>query len=280
MRKANILFMELNKVFRSKKNEVFTRISANEIRAFEGNFISVVSQRQYELLCAGEFRDYGGDEAPKVREVACVNGVIIPMPEVLYNEIGVEYYHVNYAEHGKKMARKHGVYKAVKQECIRIWTGIKPGTPLKSVIDGFVEHEVPGLREGHFAAQNVIKGEFYAIPADQLAEKYELVGHQFDFDLYKPKADAVSEWVYSDINVYGLLWEGLEFLTTPMINITKESDVYGCNYQVFWGWDGKLASYKVLGYFRGCGAAFYPGYEGEPCRVAEAPFEPPKAIIA
>lgn len=247
--------MEMNKNFRDSNNNVYTRINAGDITDFEGNFISVVDGKA----------------------VCRLNGNMVPMPEVLYNEIGVDYHFVSYREHGLKMAKKHGVYKAVKQECIRVWRNVKPGEKLQSVIDGFVEHEID-LQEGFVAAQNVIKGEFYSIPEDVLTEKYEFVERQFDFDVYKPKADAVSEWVYSDVNTYGVLWGGLEFLTTPMINITNEADVYGCNYQVFWGWDGKLASYKVLGYFRGCGQVFYAGYEGEPRKVAKASFQPPRAL--
>lgn len=244
--------MNLNKIFRDKDNNVYTRLNADEVANFQGNSISI----------------YG-----------CVlNGKQVAMPEVLYNEIGVEYHYVNYAEHGKKMAKKHGVFMAVKQENIRVWHNVKPGEKLQSVIDGFVEHEVE-LKEGFVAAQNVIKGEFYGISKDVLAEKYEFVESQFDYDLYKPKASAVQQWTYSDVNTYGELWGGLEFLTTPMINITKEDDTYGCNYQVFWGWDGKLASYRVLGYFRGCGQVFYPDYEGEPRKVAQATFQPPRVLF-
>lgn len=247
--------MEMNKIFRDSKNNVYTRISTSDIAGFEGNFISVVNGKA----------------------VCRLNGNMVSVSDVLYNEIGVDYHFVSYKEHGLKMAKKHGVYKAVKQESIRVWRNVKPGEKLQSVIDGFVEHEIY-LPEGFVAVQNVVKGEFYSISYELLAAKYEFVERQFDFDVYKPKADIVSEWVYSDVNTFGVLWGGLEFLTTPMINITNEADVYGCNYQVFWGWDGKLASYKVLGYFRGCGQVFYAGYEGEPRKTEMTTFRPPRSL--
>lgn len=277
----SFLIMEMNKIFRDANNNVFNRVNAAEIAACEGNFISVVSKAHYQALLKGE--DFpqeviASKEDKKTEAICRLDGEFVAMPKVLYNEIGVDYHFVSYKEHGLKMAKKHGVFTAVKQESIRVWKNVKPGEKLQSVIDGFVEHEVV-LEEGFFAAQNILKGEFYGISAAVLEEKYEFVESQFDFDVYKPKADAVSQWVYSDSNVYGVLWGGLEFLTTPMINITNENDVYGCNYQVFWGWDGKLASYKVLGYFRGCGTQFYEGYSGEPKKVSMTTFQPPRVLV-
>ena len=92
------------------------------------------------------------------------------MPAVLFNEIGVQYVFVDFYEHGRKMAKKHGIYSAVKQEAIRVWSNVKPGEKLKTVIDGYEEHEVV-IDENSVAAQNVIKNEFYAIPRTVLAAK-------------------------------------------------------------------------------------------------------------
>lgn len=245
-----------NQVFRSVDGIVFTKISAKEAENFNGNYITVINGKA----------------------TAVINGNIVAMPKRLFNEIGVEYKFVDFYKHGKLMAKKHGIYFAVKQEPIRVWPNIKPGDAIKTVIDGYEEHLVT-LDENSVAAQNVIKNEFYAIPRAKLEEKYKFVRHEFDYDLYEPKADVVSQWVYSDINVFGVLWGGLEFLTTPMINITDPDDCYGCNYIVWWGNDGRLSSYLVLGYWRGCGKKYYPDHQGVPADVATATFQPPKSLF-
>ena len=245
-----------NKVFRTAEGTVFTKIDASKVSTFLGNYITVIDNKA----------------------VAVVDGVEFPMPEVLYNEIGVEYHFVDFYAHGEKMAKKHGVYFAVKQEPIRVWKNVKPGETIRTVIDGYEEHSV-ALDENSVAAQNVVKNEFYAIPKKVLEEKYRYDHSEFDYDLYVPKSDAVSQWVYSDVNVFGVLWGGLEFLTTPMINITNPNDCYGCNYIVWWGNDGRLSSYRVLGYFRACGTKFYELPCGEPVKVALASFEPPKVLV-
>ena len=249
--------MNFNKVFRSEDGTVFTKLNCKEVENFKGNYITVI------------------DNKP----VAVVDGREVSMPSVLYNEIGVEYYFVDFYAHGKKMAKKHGIYYGVKQEPVRIWKNVKPGEPIKTVIDGYEEHRVE-LGEDSVAAQNVVKNEFYAMPKSVLAEKYRFDHAEFDYDVYVPKADNVSMWVYSDVNVFGVLWGGFEFLTTPMINITKESDCYGCNFIVWWGNDGRLASYKVVGYFRACGKVFYDRPMGKPMPAMDAPFDPPKMLRA
>ena len=245
----------MNKNFRTSENVVFTKVNEKDVQP-TGNFITV-----------------RGNKA-----VAIMDGEEVPMPELLFNEIGVGYYFVDFYQHGKKMAKKHGTYVAVKQEPIRVWKNIKPGEVLKTVIDGYEEHSIQ-LDDTKVAAQNVIKNEFYAIPKDVLEKKYRFDHSEFDFDLYVPKSDAVSSWVYSDVNVFGVLWGGLEFLTTPMINITDPDDCYGCNYVVWWGNDGRLSSYKVLGFFRACGQKFYDLPMGEPKSVLEATFQPPKELM-
>lgn len=243
-----------NKVFRNAEGTFFMKIDAKKAKNFRGNCITVIDGKA----------------------VAMVNGQQVPMPEVLFNEIGVEYQFVDFYKHGLNMAKKHGIYFAVKQEPIRIWRKIQPGEPICTVIDGYEEHAID-LPEGSLAAQNVIKNEFYAIPENVLAAKYRFDHSEFDYDLYVPKSDAVSQWAYSDVNVFGVLWGGLEFLTTPMININPD-DSYGCNYIVWWGNDGRLASYRVLGYFRACGTKFYEQPCNEPVDVTYAPFTPPELL--
>jgi len=245
----------MNNVFRTAENVVFNRVKENEVKN-EGNFITVRNGKA----------------------VALMDGKEVPMPAVLYNEVGVEYFFISsFYEHAKKMAKKHGVYVARKQEPVRVWKNVKPGEPIQSVFDGFIEHEVD-LDDTKVAAQNVVKGEFWGMPKEVLAEKYEFVRSEFDYDLYKPKANVKSSWVYSDVNVFGVLWGGFEFLTTPMINITKPDDCYGCNYIVWWGNDGRMGSYQVLGYFRACGKKFYDQPMAEPKSVLEATFQPPKEL--
>ena len=245
----------MNNVFRTAENVMFAKVNEKDVKP-TGNFITVKNGKAFAIM----------------------DGVEVPMPRVLYNEIGVEYVFIeSFYEHAKKMAKKHGVYVAVKQEAIRVWKNVKPGETIKTIIDGYEEHSVE-LDDTKVVAQNVVKGEFYAIPKEVLAEKYEFVRSEFDYDLYKPKSDVTSSWVYSDVNVFGVLWGGLEFLTTPMINITNPSDCYGCNYIVWWGNDGRLSSYRVLGYFRACGQKYYDTPMGEPKKVAEATFQPPKEL--
>lgn len=248
--------MNFNQIFRSENGTVFNKINAAEAENFKGNYITVIDNKAK----------------------AVVDGQEVPMPDVLYNEIGVGYHFVDFYTHGKKMAKKHGVYVAVKQEPIRVWKNVKPGECIRTVIDGYEEHSIE-LDENKVAAQNVIKNEFYAIPKDVLEKKYKFDHSEFDYDLYVPKSDATSQWVYSDVNVFGVLWGGLEFLTTPMINITDENDCYGCNYIVWWGNDGRLSSYKVLGYFRACGQKFYAQPMGTPVSVAESSFQPPRVLV-
>lgn len=243
-----------NHIFKTSENTIFTKVNEKDVLE-KGNFITVRNGRATALM----------------------DGVEVPMPELLFNEIGVGYYFVDFYQHGKKMAKKHGVYVAVKQEPIRVWWGVKPGETIKTVIDGYEEHSVE-LDDIKVAVQNVIKNEFYAMPKEVLEKKYKFDHHEFDYDLYVPKSDTVSSWVYSDVNVFGVLWGGLEFLTTPMINITDENDCYGCNYIVWWGNDGRLSSYKVLGYFCACGQKFYECPLAEPKSVSEATFQPPKEL--
>ena len=250
----------MNNIFRDENNVVYAKVSVDKVNN-EGNFITVVKEN-------------GKDVA-----AAFVKGQRVPFPAKLMNEIGVVYHFVDFYQHGLKMAKKHGVYRAAKQEAIRVWRNVMPGEPVKTVIDGYEEHSVE-LPEGSFAAQNVVKNEFYAIPGEVLAEKYEFVRSEFDYDLYQPKAGVTSEWVYSDVNVVGVLWGGLEFLTTPMINITNPEDCYGCNYIVFWGNDGRMASYKVVGYFCADKVKYYALDPMVAVGVADAEFNPPKALFA
>lgn len=203
------------------------------------------------------------------------NGNLVETPEILYNEVGVAYRVVqNLYAFAKAKARKNGVYQAVKQEPIRIWKDIKPGMVIRSIIDGYQEHAVE-LTDQQLAAQNVIKGEYYGISKQVLAERYKFVRHEGDYDLYEPRADKPTDWVYCDENICCPLWGGIEFITTPMINVSNPTDCYACNFVVWWGNDGRLNSYKVLRYIRGCGTVYYEQHNDVPNPVADAAFVPP-----
>ncbi len=210
--------------------------------------------------------------------VAVVNGEETDVPEVVYNEVGVPYLIVQdlYAL-AKEKAKKNGVYIAVKQEPIRIWKDVKPGGVIRSVIDGFQEHAVE-LGDRQLAAQNVIKGEFYGIGKDVLAERYRFVRSEADYDLYEPRADKPTEWVYCDINICCPLWGGIECITTPMINISNPKDCYACNFIVWWGNDGRLNSYRVLRYIRGCGSVYFELHADVPQPMSQARFNPPQVL--
>jgi len=245
-----------NKIFRTKDNVVFTRISVAEAATFTGNYITVYNNKA----------------------IAVIDGKEVTMPEILINECGVEYYFVeNFYEYGKKMARKNGLWKAHKQTPVRIFPNVKPGETVTTVIDGFVEHEVD-LKEGFVVIQNIKKGEFYTIHKDELARKYTFSHKEFDFEIWLPKAETISDWVYSDLNVFGALWGGFEFIVTPMINISNPNDSYACNYYEWWGTDELIPGYKVVGYFRACGTKFYELPCGKAVKVANALFEPPKVL--
>lgn len=123
--------MEFNKVFRDQNNTVYNKIAAKDAATFKGNYITVINNRA----------------------VAIVNGKEVPFPQVLINEIGVEYRFVDFYQHGKEMAKKHGVFYAQKQENIRVWSSIKPGEKLQTVIDGYEEHCVE-LDENSVAAEH------------------------------------------------------------------------------------------------------------------------------
>ncbi len=250
-----LMCKNFNKVFRDEQGVVYFKAIADELDKFVGkNVITVLDGKA----------------------VAIVDGEMVPLPKVLYNEIGVDYHFIeSFYEYGMLCAKKHGVYTAQKTETIRVWPKVKPGEKITTVIDGYEEHSVT-LDENSVAAQNVLKNEFYAIPKEVLAEKYSYSHSEFDYDVYEPKAGVTSQWVYSSVNVFGVLWGGLEFLTTPMINITNPNDSYGCNFIVWWGNDGKLASYKVLKFISASGDVYKDEVVEAPVKRAAKTFQPPK----
>ena len=89
-----------NLTFTTRGGIVLKRINASEIKTFTGNYITVLDSKA----------------------IAVVNGKEITMPEILYNEIGVEYHFVDeeklqkFQEEGKVIELRayntvHGVWK-------------------------------------------------------------------------------------------------------------------------------------------------------------------------
>ena len=214
-----------NLTFTTRGGIVLKRINASEIKTFTGNYITVLDSKA----------------------IAVVNGKEITMPEILYNENGVGYYFVKFNDHGMNMAKKYGEYQAIEQKTFRVWSNEKPGVSFKTIIDGYEELMVK-LDENSVAIQDVEKNEFFSILKSDLKENYDYDHTEFDYDVYVPKSGVPSRWVFSDINVFGIHGECLEFFTTPMINITDKTDCYGYNFIDWWGNEGKLPRYRPLGY--------------------------------
>ncbi len=177
----------------------------------------------------------------------------IGFPEYLMNEKGVGYHYISYKEEGFKLLKKRGGVWARKQASIIVYA---PGSENlnQAVLNGFVEHhsEVP---EGHLIATYTTGGETWHISPKYLAENYQKGGVFNGGQVYTPrqltpeqmaKHEGLYLWVHCPKNVFGILWGGFEFLVTPMINITKENDVYGCNYARWWGTDGLPATYEDI----------------------------------
>ena len=89
----------LNKVFTDKEQRNFHWVNPDEVTN-EGGFITNIDGKV----------------------VAFMDGVKVRVPKVLYNEVGRPYYYIsNLKELGKKMARKHGVWKCSKNQPIRVY---------------------------------------------------------------------------------------------------------------------------------------------------------------
>ena len=94
-----------NKVFRTAEGAVFTKISAAETESFTGNYITVINNKA----------------------VAVVNGQEVPMPEILFNEIGVEYHLVDFYAHGEKMAVR-SILLHLMRTVLRLRTWLRTST--------------------------------------------------------------------------------------------------------------------------------------------------------
>lgn len=179
--------------------------------------------------------------------------VQVEFPEYLLNEKGVGYHYISYKEEGIRLFKKRGGVWARKQASIIVYA---PGSENlnQAVLNGFVEHhgDVP---EGHLIAAYTTGGETWHVAPEYLENNYQKGGVFNGGQVYNPrqltpeqleKHEGLYLWVHCPKNVFGILWGGFEFLVTPMINITNEDDVYGCNYARWWGTDGLPATYEDI----------------------------------
>ena len=210
---------------------------------------------------------------------AFVAGEETSVPAVLYNEVETPYYYIaNLKEFADRMARKHGVYKATKNADIRVFH-VATDEDIKSVLNGVNEAMGLHVDANSVLVQNIIGGEFYVQQKDYLKENYTLATKCGMYDVYT-FTGGVQEWTFCEINIFAALWDGIQFLATPMLRIDNPKDVYGCNYSRFWGDDKTFGTHKVLGFFRACGTQYFETAFSLAIGAANAPFTPPKALAA
>lgn len=174
-------------------------------------------------------------------------GLLIDFPQTLWNEMGVSYKFVDYAKYGEICKRVHGYYLAKKVEPIYVLDA-QVGDCVRSVINGVKEHEAV-VSEGETVVQNAYHGETYKMKLKKLKKLYFYAETTPEgYQLWKPKEE-IQTWTFTTENIFGVLWEGFEFLAKAMININDPSDVYGCNYTVFNGDDTAKGSHQKLKLF-------------------------------
>jgi len=204
-------------------------------------------------------------------------GVEIPVPQILYNEVETPYHFIaNLKEFADRMARKHGVYKASKDAPIRVYH-VLTDDDIKTVVNGAQEAQGLHVDETSVLVQNIKTGEFYVPKKDYLAKNYTKQESMGMYDVYIYTGE-VQEWTFCEINIFAALWEGIQFLATPMLRIDNPKDVYGCNYSVFMGDDTKSGTHKILGFFRACGTQYFETASTLAIGAAKAPFNPPRAL--
>lgn len=180
-------------------------------------------------------------------EEAWLNGEKVPFPTTLWNELGVEYKFVDYKAYGEVCKRIHGYYIAKKVEPIYVFDTVA-GDKVQAVINGVKEHETY-VEAGETKVQNMYHGETYKMKLKKLRKLYVFDSTTADgIQIWKPK-DEPQMWTFTNENIFGVLWEGFEFLAKAMINITDPEDVYGCNYEVFNGNDIAKGSHLKLKLF-------------------------------
>ena len=210
-----------NLTFTTRGGIVLKRINASEIKTFTGNYITVLDSKA----------------------IAVVNGKEITMPEILYNEIGVEYHFVNFYDHGMNMAKKYGVHHAIEQKTFRVWPNEKPGVSFKTIIDGYEEliHEKTGLLLNPYFSASKIKWILDNVEgAREKAEKGKLAFGTIDTWLvWKLTKGAVHATDYTNasrtclFNINTLEWdeELLKLFNVPrsmLPEVKSSSEMYGC----------------------------------------------------
>lgn len=162
---------------------------------------------------------------------AWLNGEQVDFPTSLWNELGVEYKHVDYKNYGNVCKRVYGYYIAKKVEPVYVFDAAV-GEKVQAVINGVKEHEA-FIEKGETKVQNMYHGESYKMKLKKLKKLYYYFETTAEgIQIWKPK-DEEQTWTYTKENVFGILWGGFEFLAKAMINLTDQSDVYGCNYDIF-----------------------------------------------
>ncbi len=153
-----------------------------------------------------EIANFKGDYITVINDniTAVANNKKIATPKKLTNEIGIEYLFVgDFNLYGKQMAQKHGIFFAFQQD----------------------DQSLPSDREAKETSLYARKDELCEIPRVKKVPQYKLVGYKHDADFFASVPDKISRWVYSDANIFSVLDGKIQFLSTPMINIT---DPFNC----------------------------------------------------
>lgn len=180
-----------------------------------------------------------GKDVPK----AVFNGKEVPVPTVVLNECGVKYHIISdLASYAEVCKRTYGYMKAQKVACVYLLPS-KPGDVITTIVNGVQEHTTI-IEDGEVKVQNP-GGEAYKMKEAKLRKLYEYIDTTPEgYELWRPKTE-LQMWVKSPINIICPLWGGFEVLVTPLININDPSDIYGCNYIVFYGCDTCEGTHQV-----------------------------------
>lgn len=180
-----------------------------------------------------------GKDTPK----AVFNGEDIAVPAMVINECGVTYHIVSdLPSYSEVCVRTYGYLKAQKVACVYLLPS-RPGDVIWTVVNGVPEHSTV-IEADEVKVQNP-GGEAYKMKESKLHKLYEYVETTPEgYELWKPKP-GLQKWVKSPINIICPLWGGFEVLVTPLININDPSDIYGCNYIVFFGSDTYEGTHRV-----------------------------------
>lgn len=174
---------------------------------------------------------------------ATFRGKAVTVPKIVINECGVKYHIVSdLPAYSEVCKRTYGYMKAQKVACVYLLPS-QPGDVIWTVVNGIPEHSTV-IEEGEVKVQNP-GGEAYKMKEAKLHKLYDYVETTPEgYQLWKPKP-GLQKWVKSPINIICPLWGGFEVLVTPLININDPSDIYGCNYIVFYGCDTYEGTHQV-----------------------------------